>query len=197
MPLCNEQTSSSVNSFIVLRCYRRGWYSAQDLYSGGTGFESPPGHGQSCLLQSVIMPWLGHDRFLRNPFQFIIHQSSSQSMLYRWRVTCLYRQHLVQLSWHNIVKPRYGVTVCWQRFVAVYRHNGKPKLRVIGNFYSQTFMTASWEWHCIKIWLYTSSDSLKCSNFLPSTLTHWVFPERSVKRWQTGIRWHSIRPCSC
>jgi len=49
--------SSSVSSLSTeLRCYRKDWCSAQDLYSGRTGFESPPGHGLSCLLKSVIMP---------------------------------------------------------------------------------------------------------------------------------------------
>jgi hypothetical protein len=36
---------------------------------------------QSCQTISVNVPWLGHDNFLTNPSQFIIHQSSHSLMV--------------------------------------------------------------------------------------------------------------------
>jgi hypothetical protein len=71
---------------------REGWCSrnALDLYSRGARFVVRPGHRISCLRFMVIFfshsrqltePRLGYDRFLPNPFQFSIQQSSYHSKL--------------------------------------------------------------------------------------------------------------------
>lgn len=52
-----------------------------DLYLGGDWFESQPGHQlwsppplHSFQAHARIVPWVGHDTFLTNPFQLIVHQ---------------------------------------------------------------------------------------------------------------------------
>jgi hypothetical protein len=65
----------------------RSWSrcTASDLYSGVTRFESRPGDSSSSsllLINSAIVPRLGHDRFLQNPFQLTVQESSYHSTLY-------------------------------------------------------------------------------------------------------------------
>jgi hypothetical protein len=61
------------------------------LYLGDAWFEFQSGHWLSCgfpqcLQQNAwIVPWLGHDLFLLNRLQIIIHQSSYHLMLYSLR----------------------------------------------------------------------------------------------------------------
>jgi hypothetical protein len=61
-----------------------------DLYLGVVWFKSQPGHQLSWLkffflhsfqAHARIVPWVGHDCFLPNPFQLIIHQWTYCSML--------------------------------------------------------------------------------------------------------------------
>jgi hypothetical protein len=69
-----------------------GWLSgdATDLHSGGFGwslgrdtmYEDFRGFLQPLQANAEIICRLGHDRFLPNPFQFVIHQSSHYSTLY-------------------------------------------------------------------------------------------------------------------
>jgi hypothetical protein len=67
----------------LITSYRKGSSrgNAQDLYSGGAQFDFQSEHRlfrglpQSLQSNSRIVPGLGPDRFLLNPFQFIVHQS--------------------------------------------------------------------------------------------------------------------------
>jgi hypothetical protein len=72
--------------------------NAADSYSGVARFESRPDTGYledfrgftHYLLENsgrARVPTVGHDRFLRNHFEFLIHQSFYHSTLYIYKVT--------------------------------------------------------------------------------------------------------------
>jgi hypothetical protein len=89
-----QQTFSICNSSLQNHCYNpfSDWcsYNTLDFCSGGVWFESEPEHqlswhvlfiSHSLQAKARILPQLGHDHSLPNPFQFIIHQSSYHSTL--------------------------------------------------------------------------------------------------------------------
>jgi hypothetical protein len=66
---------------------------APDLRSGGARFESRPGHqlyfhGFTQFLQvnTGIVPWLDHNRFIPSPYQLIIHLPSYHCTLYNLNI---------------------------------------------------------------------------------------------------------------
>jgi hypothetical protein len=92
--------------------------NALDLYSGGAGFESQPGHRlswqrffcgfpQSLQVNAGTFRWSGHDPSLPNPFQFICHPTmwwyivSILKVLWNnpWHVAVIFRQPQLNFTW--------------------------------------------------------------------------------------------------